>query len=233
MIGVRLPRCERRSDRVRYGTRPAGILAAFWKRHVSAPLQKARSMHRRHALPIAAVALTALTLSVVIAPAAALAASPASGSWHWPTGTEDFGGRSGRWDYRAGNHSWHMAQDMPASRRPSSSGQHRRRGIRPEGAPLPHRLGEGGRRRARSAAEPGRRLVDGQGDRDPYLQGGKRVRADAARVGAACLHRMSGRLPVLPGAAADPTARAVRVIPDDPGSPAEGVTPGPTCCGPG
>lgn len=59
----------------------------------------------------------------------------------------------------------------------------RRRGIRPEGAPLPHRLGEGGRGRARSAAEPGRRLVDGQGDRDPYLQGGKRVRADAARVG--------------------------------------------------
>ncbi len=44
-----------------------------------------------------------------------LASIIAGGSWYWPTGTEDFQGRSGWWDYRARNRSWHMAQDMPTA----------------------------------------------------------------------------------------------------------------------
>lgn len=72
-------------------------------------------MQRRHAPLVIAVALFALTLSMLLTPVSALAVSPGSGAWYWPTGTEDFGGHSGWWDYRPWNHCWHMAQDMPAS----------------------------------------------------------------------------------------------------------------------
>ena len=72
-------------------------------------------MQRRHAPLVIAVALFALTLSMLLTPVSALAVSPGSGAWYWPTGTEDFGGHSGWWGYRAWNHSWHMAQDMPSA----------------------------------------------------------------------------------------------------------------------
>ncbi len=67
----------------------------------------------RHRIALV-VALVALASAVLAVPAMALAATPGSGLWYWPTGTEDFKGRSGWWDYRPSNHSWHMAQDMPA-----------------------------------------------------------------------------------------------------------------------
>jgi hypothetical protein len=67
----------------------------------------------RHKIALV-VALAVLTLAVLAVPVTALAATPGSGLWYWPTGTEDFKGRSGWWDYRSSNRSWHMAQDMPA-----------------------------------------------------------------------------------------------------------------------
>lgn len=67
----------------------------------------------RHRIALIVV-LAALALTVLAVPTTALAATPGSGLWYWPTGTEDFKGRSGWWDYRSSNHSWHMAQDMPA-----------------------------------------------------------------------------------------------------------------------
>jgi hypothetical protein len=76
---------------------------------------EARRMPRHRHHIVVAVALAALALAVLLVPATALAATPGSGLWYWPTGTEDFKGRSGWWDYRPENHSWHMAQDMPAS----------------------------------------------------------------------------------------------------------------------
>jgi murein DD-endopeptidase MepM/ murein hydrolase activator NlpD len=71
-------------------------------------------MPRRYRSVLAVAALAALALAVLAAPAAAMATNTGTGMWYWPTGTEDFQGRSGWWDYRARNHSWHMAQDMPA-----------------------------------------------------------------------------------------------------------------------
>jgi murein DD-endopeptidase MepM/ murein hydrolase activator NlpD len=79
------------------------------------PLREAPFMQRRHAPLVIAATLLALMLSTLITPVSALAVSPGSGAWYWPTGTEDFGGHSGWWDYRPWNHSWHMAQDMPAA----------------------------------------------------------------------------------------------------------------------
>jgi murein DD-endopeptidase MepM/ murein hydrolase activator NlpD len=76
---------------------------------------EARRMPRHRHHIVVAVALAALALAVLLVPATALAATPGSGLWYWPAGTEDFKGRSGWWDYRPENHSWHMAQDMPAS----------------------------------------------------------------------------------------------------------------------
>lgn len=47
-------------------------------------------------------------------PAASYAApTKGSGGWYWPVGTENFHGWDGYWAFRASNHSWHMAQDMP------------------------------------------------------------------------------------------------------------------------
>jgi murein DD-endopeptidase MepM/ murein hydrolase activator NlpD len=71
-------------------------------------------MQRRHALLAVSVAVIALTIAIVAAPATVLAATPGSGSWFWPVGTEDFHGWDGWWVYRSANHSWHMAQDMPS-----------------------------------------------------------------------------------------------------------------------
>lgn len=58
------------------------------------------------------VAALVLALSVMLSlgTAACLAATPGTGGWYWPTGTEDFSGWSGWWDARGG--SWHLAQDM-------------------------------------------------------------------------------------------------------------------------
>jgi hypothetical protein len=55
-----------------------------------------------------------LLVALLLAPAVAQAASPGSGGWFWPTGSEDFGGMDGWWVYRSSNRSWHMAQDMRA-----------------------------------------------------------------------------------------------------------------------
>lgn len=46
-------------------------------------------------------------------PLTASAVGTGSGDWYWPVGTENFQGWDGWWVYRPGNHSWHMAQDMP------------------------------------------------------------------------------------------------------------------------
>lgn len=51
----------------------------------------------------------------MLIPSPAHAATPGSGGWYWPVGTENFHGWDGYWVYRASNHSWHMAQDMPAA----------------------------------------------------------------------------------------------------------------------
>lgn len=59
------------------------------------------------------VLIFAAVLATILAPPAAHGA-PGSGAWYWPVGTEDFQGWDGWWEYRPGNHSWHMAQDMPA-----------------------------------------------------------------------------------------------------------------------
>jgi len=56
-----------------------------------------------------------LLSSLLTAPAVAHAASPGSGGWYWPVGTENFKGWDGWWAYRSQNPPrWHMAQDMPA-----------------------------------------------------------------------------------------------------------------------
>jgi murein DD-endopeptidase MepM/ murein hydrolase activator NlpD len=62
-----------------------------------------------------AIVAFALLAAVFLAlPSTALAVSTGSGGWYWPVGTEDFRGWGGWWDYRAGSHAWHMAQDMPS-----------------------------------------------------------------------------------------------------------------------
>ena len=67
-----------------------------------------RTCHTRFLL-----AGTVFALAVaVIAPCSAIAASPGTNGWYWPTGTENCGGMSGWWDFR-GN-CWHLAQDMRA-----------------------------------------------------------------------------------------------------------------------
>jgi hypothetical protein len=71
-------------------------------------------MGRGRTLLVITMALTALAFTILARPAVAVAVSPGTGSWYWPTGTEDFRGWDGYWVYRPGNRSWHMAQDMPA-----------------------------------------------------------------------------------------------------------------------
>ena len=62
------------------------------------------------------LAPSVMLLAVLLAtPTAAHAASPGTGGWFWPTGTENFGGMDGWWVYRSSNRSWHMAQDMRAA----------------------------------------------------------------------------------------------------------------------
>lgn len=57
-----------------------------------------------------------LASAMVAAPIIARAATPGSGGWYWPVGTEDFRGWDGWWEYRPQNPPrWHMAQDMPAT----------------------------------------------------------------------------------------------------------------------
>lgn len=63
----------------------------------------------------AVVAITLLTAMLLAIPSVAFASPLGSGGWYWPVGTENFQGWDGWWVYRSGNHSWHMAQDMPAS----------------------------------------------------------------------------------------------------------------------
>ena len=60
------------------------------------------------------IACALAAVACAFTPSAALAVSPGSGRWYWPVGTENFQGWDGYWVYRASNHSWHMAQDMPA-----------------------------------------------------------------------------------------------------------------------
>lgn len=71
-------------------------------------------MNSRSRLLVASFVFVLLAVLVLGGPAIA-AAGPkkGSGGWYWPVGTENFHGWDGYWKYRASNHSWHMAQDMP------------------------------------------------------------------------------------------------------------------------
>ena len=71
-------------------------------------------MNRRPRLLLASIVFVLLAGVVLGGPAVAAAApKKGSGGWYWPVGTEDFHGWDGFWTHRPGNHSWHMAQDMP------------------------------------------------------------------------------------------------------------------------
>ncbi|NTU72105.1 MAG: peptidoglycan DD-metalloendopeptidase family protein [Coriobacteriia bacterium] len=70
--------------------------------------------HRSRLIARALIAFALLTVVVAGAPVAASAITTGSGGWYWPVATEDFQGWDGWWVYRSSNHSWHMAQDMPA-----------------------------------------------------------------------------------------------------------------------
>jgi hypothetical protein len=70
--------------------------------------------HRIVTLSRALLAGALLASALLAAPARAHAVSTLSGGWYWPVATEDFQGWGGWWQHRSSNHSYHMAQDMPA-----------------------------------------------------------------------------------------------------------------------
>jgi murein DD-endopeptidase MepM/ murein hydrolase activator NlpD len=61
-----------------------------------------------------AIVAGAFALAIVVAPTAASAHSTGVNGWFWPTGTSNTGSCGGWLQYRAGNHSYHLAKDIRA-----------------------------------------------------------------------------------------------------------------------
>jgi murein DD-endopeptidase MepM/ murein hydrolase activator NlpD len=70
--------------------------------------------HIASRLSRSAAALLALAIAASLAavPAAVFAHAPSTNGWYWPTGTSSTGGGGGWLQYRAWNHSYHLAKDI-------------------------------------------------------------------------------------------------------------------------